>query len=105
MFTQVPSEPATDGSLLIPVRKLKETQRNGRSFERLVVYYAISTTFTRTLDVIYLRCYFVWGLAPDLHVVPLIFSHQQEMIPVLQKRKQKPREIRKISPGPADPKG
>ena len=27
------------------------------------------------------------------------------MIPILQKRKQKPREIRKISPGPAGPKG
>ena len=32
-------------------------------------------------------------------------SHGQEMIPILQKRKQKPREIRKISPGPAGPKG
>lgn len=32
-------------------------------------------------------------------------SHQQEMIHVLLKRKQKPRKIRKISPGPADLKG
>lgn len=74
MLTQIRSEPATDGALLKPVRKLEETQRNGRSFERLVVYYAISTTFTRILDVIYLRCYFLWSLVPDLHVVLLIFT-------------------------------
>lgn len=74
MLTQVPSEPATDGALLKPMRKLEETQRNGRSFERLVVYHAVSTTFTRTPDAIYLRYYFLWSLVPDLHVVLLIFT-------------------------------
>lgn len=38
------------------------------------MYCAISSTFTATLDVIYLRRYFVLGLVPGPHVVSLILT-------------------------------
>lgn len=105
MLTQVPSEPATDGALLKPVRKLEETQRNGSSFERLVVLCCLNDIHKDS------RCHLLeMLLSVELGARPSrgpanFHSHQQEMIHVLQKRKQKPREIRKISPGPADLKG
>ena len=80
-----------DGSLSLPVRKREETQRSRSSLERLVMCYVTSRTFMITLDVIHLRGYSVWGLVPGLHVASLILSHGQEMTPILQKRKQKPR--------------